>query len=169
MLGNIKEFISVVQDGITSNTNLRQTLQEVQKIKYIFREKSKSVSECKVNYGAGSKLLEKNQQNWQELHENAEKNAAAAEETDKLILAVYKTADSKLTHANDLALSLASLPKLTAAVEECVDSLKEVQLLLKVVEGELIELEDLVERSNMAKWKLDHHYHFSLYKEKKLC
>ncbi|XP_072948139.1 dysbindin-A [Epargyreus clarus] len=169
MLGNLKEFISVVQDGLTSNNNLRQTLQEVQKVTNIFKEKQKVSSESKVNYGAGGALLEKYQDQWVELHSNADKNAKAAEEVDKIIVELHKVTESRLQSANELAQSLAHLPTLTASVAQCVDSLKTVKTLLKDVEEQLVDFEEIVERSKMEKWKLDHHYHLSLYKEKKMA
>ncbi|CAH2237677.1 jg11354 [Pararge aegeria aegeria] len=169
MLGNLKEFISVVQDGLSSNNNLRQTLQEVQKVKNIFRDKQKVTNESKVNYGAGSALLEKYQEQWGEIHENADRNAKAAEEVDKLITELYETTKTRLQNATELAQNLAHLPSLTVAVAQCVDSLKNVQTLLSDVENELVEFEDIIERSNMEKWKLDHHYQLTLYKEKKMA
>ncbi|XP_046973388.1 dysbindin [Vanessa cardui] len=171
MLGNLKEFISVVQDGLTSNNNLRQTLQEVQKVKNIFRDKQKvtSETESRVNYGAGAELLEKYQENWAELHDNADKNAKAAEEVDKLILELHETTKVRLQSATELAQNLSHLPNLTASVAQCMDSLKNVQALLHEVENQLVEFEDIVERSNIEKWKLDHHYHLTLYKEKKMA
>lgn len=169
MLGNLKDFISVVQGGLSTNNNLRQTLQEVQKVRNIFREKQRSVNECKVNFGAGGELLEKYQENWAEIHKNADDNAKAADEVDKLIAEVHQLAKSRLRSANDMSHNLAYLPSLTAAVAQCMDSLKSIQELMKTVEDDLVEFEDLVERNKMEKWKLDHHYHLSLYKEKKLC
>lgn len=168
MLGNLKEFISVVQDGLTSNNNIRHTLQEVQKVKNIFKDRQKGSSEAKVNYGAGGALLEKYQEEWAELHENADKNAKAADEVDKLILELHETAKVKLQTANEFSQALSHLPNLTATVAQCMDSLKNVQNLLKTVEDELVEFEDIVERSKMENWKLDHHYHLTLYKEKKM-
>lgn len=171
MLGNIKEFISVVQDGLASNNNLRQTLQEVQKVKNIFKDRQKvssGTSDSKVNYGAGSVLLEKYQTEWAELHENADKNAKAADDVDKVIIEIHETTNSKLQNATELAQNLALLPSLTVSVAQCVESLKNIQTLLRDVENQLVEFEDIVERSNMEKWKLDHHYHLTLYKEKKM-
>lgn len=173
MLGNLKEFISVVQDGLTSNSNIRQTLQEVQKVKNIFKDRQKngqkgSSSEAKVNYGAGGALLEKYQEEWAEMHENADKNAKAADEVDKLILELHETTKVKLQTANEFSQALSHLPNLTASVAQCMDSLRNVQTLLKSVEDELVEFEDIVERSKMENWKLDHHYHLTLYKEKKM-
>ncbi|CAG9124801.1 unnamed protein product [Plutella xylostella] len=169
MLGNLKDFISVVQDGLSTNTNLRQTLQEVQKVKNIFKEKHKPSSECLVNYGAGGELLEKYQESWSELHQHADENAKAAEEVDKVILELHETAKKRLQNANEMAQNLANLPNLTSAVAQCMNSLKNVQALIKSVEDDLVEFEDIIERSNMEKWKLDHHYHLSLYKTKKLA
>ncbi|XP_063629486.1 dysbindin-like [Cydia splendana] len=169
MLSNLKEFISVVQDGLTSNTNLRQTLQEVQKVKNIFKDKQRLVNENQVNCGAGSVLLDKYQSEWATLHENADINAKAADEADKLILELHETAKTKLQTANDLAQNLAHLPSLTASVAQCIDSLKNLEVLMKTVEQDLVEFEDIVERSKMEKWKLDHHYHLTLYKEKKMA
>ncbi|XP_052743621.1 dysbindin-like [Bicyclus anynana] len=169
MLGNLKEFISVVQDGLTTNNNLRQTLQEVQKVKNIFRDKQKVSHESKVNYGAGGALLEQYQENWREIHGNAEDNAKAAEEVDKSITELYEITNKRLQSAAELAQNLSHLPNLTVAVAQCVDSIKNVQTLLNDVENELVEFEDIVERSNMEKWKMDHHYQLTLYKEKKMA
>ncbi|KAM3961360.1 dystrobrevin binding protein dysbindin [Aphomia sociella] len=169
MLGNLKDFISVVQDGLSANNNLRQTLQEVQRVKNIFKDKQKVNSEAKVNYGAGGALLEKYQEQWAELHQNSDKNAKAADEVDKLILELHESTKTKLENANALSQSLTQIPALTAAVAQCMDSLKNVQNLLRCVEEDLVEFEDIVERSAMEKWKLDHHYHLTLYKEKKMA
>lgn len=169
MLGNLKEFISVVQDGLSSNNNIRQTLQEVQKVTNIFKDKQKVTQVSKVNYGAGGALLEKYQEEWATVHDNADKNAKAAAEVDKLILELHETTKVRLQSANELAHNLALIPTLTAAVAQCIDSLKNVEGLLKTVEEELVEFEDIVERSKMENWKLDHHYHLTMYKEKKMC
>lgn len=171
MLGNLKEFISVVQDGLGSHNNLRQTLQEVQKVTNIFKDKSykqKVSNESKVNYGAGGELLKKYQENWVELHANADINARAADDVDKLILELHETTKQRLQSANELAQALAHLPNLTASVAQCMDGLKNVKNLLQDVEEQLVDFEDFVERNNMEKWKLDHHYQLSLYKEKKM-
>ncbi|XP_026750536.1 dysbindin [Galleria mellonella] len=169
MLGNLKEFISVVQDGLSANNNLKQTLQEVQKVKNIFKDKQKVNSDGKVNYGAGGALLEKYQEQWAELHQNADRNAKAADEVDKLILELHESTKIKLQNAHALSQGLMQIPALTAAVAQCMDSLKNVQHLLKSVEDDLVEFEDIVERRAMEKWKLDHHYHLTLYKEKKMA
>lgn len=170
MLGNLKDFISVVQDGITSNNNIRQTLQEVQKVTNIFKDRQKVTHdhESKVNYGAGGALLEKYQEEWAKIHENADTNAKAADEVDKLIVELHETAKKRLQSANELAHNLSFIPNLTASVAQCMDSMKNVQELLKSVEEELVEFEDIVERSKMENWKLDHHYHLTVYKEKKM-
>ncbi|CAG5055242.1 unnamed protein product [Parnassius apollo] len=168
MLGNLKEFISVVQDGLSSHNNVRQTLQEVQKVTKIFKDKQNVSNESKVNYSAGGELLGKYQENWVELHANADRNARAAEEVDKLILELHNTTKLRLQTANELAQALSHLPTITACVAQCMDGLKNVKTLLNDVEYQLVEFEDFVERSNMEKWKLDHHYHLSLYKEKKM-
>ncbi|XP_021197656.2 dysbindin protein homolog [Helicoverpa armigera] len=168
MLGNLKDFISVVQDGLASNNNIRQTLQEVQKVKNIFKDKQKFAHESKVNYGAGGALLEKYQEDWAKIHENADNNAKAADEVDKLIVELHEVTKKRLQSANELAHNLSFIPSLTASVAECMDSLKNVQEMLKSVEEELVEFEDIVERSKMENWKLDHHYHLTMYKEKKM-
>lgn len=168
MLGNLKEFISVVHDGLTSNNNLRQTLHEVQKVTNIFKEKQKVAIESKVNYGAGGVLLEKYQEQWEELHSNADMNARAAAEVDELILEIHEDTKNRLKNAHELAVNLSHIPNLTAAVAQCMDSMKNVQSLLRTVEDELLEFEDIVERSKMENWKLDHKYHLTLYKEKKM-
>ncbi|XP_068625114.1 dysbindin [Battus philenor] len=169
MLGNLKEFISVVQDGLSSHNNLRQTLQEVHKVTNIFKDKQKLSSESKVNYGAGGELLKKYQDNWVELHANADRNAQAADHVDKLIIELHETTKLRLQSAKDLAQAMSNLPSITASVAECMDSLKNVKILLQDVEEQLVDYEDIVERRKMEKWKLDHHYHLSLYKEKKMA
>lgn len=168
MLGNLKEFISVVQDGLTSNNNIRQTLQEVQKVTGIFKDKQKVAHESKVNYGAGGALLEKYQNEWANIHENADANARAADEVDKLILDLHEKTKVRLQNASELAYNLTLIPNMTASVAQCIDSLKNVEVLLKTVEDELVEFEDIIERSKMENWKLDHHYHLTMYKEKKM-
>ncbi|XP_026728317.1 dysbindin isoform X1 [Trichoplusia ni] len=168
MLGNLKDFISVVQDGLTSNNNIRHTLQEVQKVTNIFKDRQKVAHESKVNYGAGGALLEKYQEEWAKIHENADTNAKAADEVDKLILELHEETKKRLQSANELANNLSMIPSLTASVAQCMDSLKSVQSLMQSVEEELVEFEDIVERSKMENWKLDHHYHLTMYKEKKM-
>lgn len=168
MLGNLKEFISVVQDGLSSNNNLRQTFQDVRNATSIFKEKPKVGGESKVNYGAGGALLEKYQDDWVAIHDNADKNAKAAEKVDNLITELHETMKKKLQSAQELSQNLTYIPTLTATVAEAMDSLKNVQELLKTVEEELVEFEDIVERSKMENWKLDHHYQLTVYQEKKM-
>lgn len=172
MLGNLKEFISVMQDGIASNNNIRQTLLEVHKVTNIFnKDKPADLprAESQVNYGAGGELLDKYQEQWVAIHDNAEKNAKAAEEVDKMILEIHEVIERRLNSAKELAQNLAYIPTLTAKVAEVMDSLKNIQGLIKTTEEELVEFEDIVERSKMENWKLDHQYHLTLYKEKKMC
>lgn len=168
MLGNLKEFISVVQDGLSSNNNLRQTFQDVRNATSLFKDKQKVGGENKVNYGAGGALLEKYQEDWVAIHDNADKNAKAAEEVDKLITELHEIMKKKLQSAQELSQNLSYIPTLTATVAETIDGLKNVQLLLKTVEDELVEFEDIVERSKMENWKLDHHYQLAVYKDKKM-
>ncbi|KOB60863.1 Dysbindin-like protein, partial [Operophtera brumata] len=152
MLGNLKEFISVVQDGISSNNNLRQTLQEVQRVTNIFNKDTKLPpeaiprSDSQVNYGAGGELLAKYQEDWVAIHDNAESNARAAEEVDKLITEIHNNMERRLKSANELAENLAYIPTLTATIAEVIGSLKSVQSLIKTVEEELVHYEDVVER-----------------------
>ncbi|XP_013191743.2 dysbindin protein homolog [Amyelois transitella] len=169
MLGNLKEFISVVQDGLSGNNNLRQTLQEVQRVKNIFKEKPKHSSEAKVNYGAGGALLEKYQTDWAEIHANTETNAKSAEAVDRTVQELHEITKIRLQSAHELSQNLAQLPGLAASVAQCMESLRNVQTLMRSVEEELIQFEDIVERSAMENWKLDHHYHLTLYKEKKMA
>ncbi|XP_050671662.1 dysbindin protein homolog [Leptidea sinapis] len=169
MLGNLKDLISIVQDGLSSSNNLRNTLQEVQKVTNIFKDKQKVFIESKVNLAAGSALLEKYQGDWAEIHENADKNAKAAEEVDKLIIELHEVSMKKLKCTYELGNNLSILPGLTASVAQCMDAIKNVQILLKDVEHQLVEFEDIIERSKMEKWKLDHQYQLSLYKDKKMA
>lgn len=168
MLGNLKDFITVVQDGLAANNNIRQTLQEVQKVTNIFKDKQKVHSESKVNYGAGGELLEKYQKDWAELHANADTNAKAAEQADKLILELLEIANMRFQSTHEMVQTLTHLPSLTVAVAQCMDSVRNVHSLLNTVEEELVEFEDIVERNKIEKWKLDHHYQLTLYKEKKM-
>lgn len=167
MFGNIKNFIHNVQHGI-ANSDLVHSLQDLHTSIKVNREKFNPAINEKCNYSAGSQLLDKHQQQWAEMHENADRNAKAAEDVDSIIIELHEQANSRLVHAIDLAQSLANLPKLSAAVEDCIEGLQEVQTLLKVVEDELVDLEDVVEKSNMAQRKILHHRQFNLYKENKL-
>lgn len=167
MFGNIKSFINNVQHGI-ANSDLVHSLQDLHTSIKVNREKLNPALHEKCNYSAGSKLLDKHQQQWAELHENADKNAKAADDVDRIIIELQEQANSRLVHAIDLAKSLVNLPKLSTAVEDCIEGLQEVQTLLKVVEEELLDLEVVVEKSNMAQRKILHHRQFNLYKENKL-
>lgn len=174
MLGNLKEFMTLVQDGLTSNNNIRQTLQEVQKVTNLFNRDTKlpaealSRSDSQVNFGAGGELLKKYQEDWVAIHDNAEKNAREAEKVDKIITDVCGTLEQRYDSINKLAYYLSCIPTLTATVAEVIDSMKNVQKLMKNVEEELLDYEDVLERVKMLNWKRDHQYHFAFYKDRKM-
>ncbi|XP_013182342.1 PREDICTED: dysbindin [Papilio xuthus] len=168
MLGNLKDFISVVQDGLSSHNNLRQTLQEVHKVTNIFKDKQKVANESKVNYSAGGEILEKYQNDWVDIHANAEKNAKAADEVDKLIKELHGITNTRVKSYKDFSQALSQLPAVTASVAQCADGLRNLKILLHDVEEQMVEFEDMIERRKMEKWKLDHHYQLTLYKEKKM-
>lgn len=162
------KFYSVVQDGINLNNSVRRKIslaqQSASKKPPIFQ----FLPPKSIDYSAGAKLLEKYQNEWTELHENAEKNAREAENIDIMMLDIHKNVKKRLEDITNINICLVGLPKVISSVGDCVDRLRVLNVLFETVEKKLITLEAIVERSDFEQRKMEHKFQLHMYKEKKL-
>lgn len=132
------------------------------------REENPTVPFTNVNPNAGSELLTHYQQQWSEIHQQNEENAASIAR----IAAQICEMNSKTTrdHGNVAQLMhLLTVPNnIKVSVETCVGQLRELHDTFGAVEKELIALEDVVEDLELERKKSEHKLQLTLYKEKKM-
>lgn len=162
------KFYSVVQDGINLNNTVRRKISQAQQSTSKKPPNFQFIPPEYVDYSAGAELLEKYQNEWTELHENAEKNAKDAENIDIMMSDIHKNVKKRLEDVTNINVCLAGLPKVISSVGDCVNRLQVLSDLFETVEKELINLEAIVDRSDFEQRKMEHKFQLQMYKEKKL-
>ncbi|XP_018327840.1 uncharacterized protein LOC108738767 [Agrilus planipennis] len=121
-----------------------------------------------INLHAGSEILTYFRKHWFDLRQISEENAKSAEKVAVVIdkmqtkVSLYH---KNLTFIIDL---LVLRPNLNDSVEHCVSQISDLQNSFESVEKALIGLEDLIEKNELQKKKLEHERQLMLYKERKL-
>lgn len=162
------KFYSVVQDGINLNNSVRRKISQAQQSTSKKPPNFQFLPPESIDYSTGTELLEKYQNEWTELHENAEKNAREAEIIDVVMLDIHKNVKKRLEDITNINMCLVSLPKVISSVGDCVNRLQVLSDLFETVEKELISLEAIVERNDFEQRKMEHKFQLNMYKEKKL-
>ncbi|KAJ6632798.1 Dysbindin protein like [Pseudolycoriella hygida] len=121
-----------------------------------------------INFEAGCKYLESRENQWKEIHQMNDDNAARAEEIDENITNIKDTATRVLTEVNDFNIMLTSLPTVSQTLRLCSELAVELGKNCKNVEKELVELEDMQDRLKLEADKRKHHREMAVYKDKKL-
>lgn len=182
MFGNIrKKLNSVIQEGLSISENISSH--------YIKPSSPKSPQSPRtpgsvgspatptnlpasvppfINLYAGCDLLAINERQWTEIRDLNEQNAKKAEEIDASILEIRDRTERTLTTIQDVNVTLAALPVVVTALNNCVDVIKDVGAKCETLEKKMMELEDLLEVLELQEKQLDHRFEMAMYKEKKL-
>uniref|UniRef100_A0A1B0CYE1 Uncharacterized protein n=2 Tax=Phlebotomus papatasi TaxID=29031 RepID=A0A1B0CYE1_PHLPP len=140
MFGNIrKKLNSVIQEGLSISENISSH--------YIKPSSPKSPQSPRspgsvgtpatptnpaasvppfINLYAGCDLLAINERQWTEIRDLNEQNAKKAEEIDASILEIRDRTERTLTTIQDVNVTLAALPVVVTALNNCVDVIKDV-------------------------------------------
>ncbi|XP_071037915.1 dysbindin-like [Parasteatoda tepidariorum] len=121
-----------------------------------------------VSQNAGGDLLHHYQEQWSELHKNDTDSAFKAEEADMLIGNLHSFCTERLTAIKQLNNQLVALPQLQTGILELMGKIGELEGVFEEVEDALVNLEDVIEISELQERQLDHRFQLAMYKEKKL-
>lgn len=121
-----------------------------------------------INFSAGCKLLEKNEQIWQEVHAMNKTNADKSETCDAMISMLSDSIKKRCIDLSDINLSMEIIPNIVQTIENCSAIMIEINDKCTQVENQLYELEDLMEVLQLQEKQLDRKFEMALFKEKKL-
>ncbi|XP_033754569.1 dysbindin protein homolog [Pecten maximus] len=116
---------------------------------------------------AGADLLDRYQNNWRELHQDAEQNATLAENVDSQITQLFVTIDRQAEMLGQLHTTVADLPVILNKLQELTDVLASLDEEYENVEVALIRLEDMCEEQELAQAKVYDAQKLSTYTHRK--
>ncbi|KAF5279665.1 hypothetical protein FQA39_LY18249 [Lamprigera yunnana] len=119
-----------------------------------------------VNAGAG--ILTHFQEQWAELHNINEENASNAAKLAQTINNLHTKIYKDHTNIIEIIQLLNATPTINKSIEICCQQVKDLQQSFEKVEKGILDFEDIVERVDLEKRKVEHKYQLALYKEKKL-
>ncbi|XP_077284401.1 dystrobrevin binding protein dysbindin [Arctopsyche grandis] len=170
MFNSVKEKLySVVQEGLDLNM--------VRKKIYLVQEQTRFSSKASmfqdipfahINLNTGADLLSKYQMQWKAMHEDAEQNSNTAEQIDRIMLQIHTSVKGQLDNFVQINTILGTLPQVTSLVDDCISQVKELAVMFEIAETEMIDLEDLIERTDFKRRQLEHTFQLTMYKERKL-
>lgn len=158
VLNALKEKINDVQ------YDFKKSLQSFRKPQKELKRHSKTEG---IDLNAGADLLHRSQKQWAELSSAAQINASAADETAVQIGSLYQDIQKNWGQLSVLTSMVSSLPQLLESVNTVNTQIEDLEKHIRLVEDEMIVLEDLCDRCEVNKNKLDHQYQLSLYKQRK--
>lgn len=103
---------------------------------------------------AGADLLNRYQNTWRELHQDAEENATLAENVDSEITQLFVTIDRQTDLLSQLHTTVADLPVILNKLQELTDVLASLDEEYENVEVALVRLEDMCEEQELAQAKM---------------
>lgn len=121
-----------------------------------------------INFNAGCKLLECNENIWEELHSVNESNAKKAETCDNIISKVSESIKKRCVDLSDINVSLEIIPNIVQTIESCSSIMIEINDKCSQVENQLYELQDLIEVLQLQEKQLDSKFEMAMFKERKL-
>ncbi|KAG1655428.1 Dysbindin-A [Nymphon striatum] len=121
------------------------------------------------DFNAGSEILQEYQSLWKEIHENSEKNAKTADESDRIITDICSVVEKEWTQIKQLNYEVCMLPQLTNGIQELMTKIGDIEGLFEDVHSSLINLENMIDEGKMQEKKLDERFHLAMYKERKLA
>ncbi|OWF55238.1 dysbindin protein homolog [Mizuhopecten yessoensis] len=107
-----------------------------------------------VSLDAGADLLDRYQNTWRKLHQDAEQNATQAQNVDSQITQLFVTYDRQSEILGQLHLAVADLPVILHKLQELTDVLASLDEEYDNVEVALVRLEDICEEQELAQAKV---------------
>ena len=117
---------------------------------------------------AGTEILTHYQEQWAELHNLNEENAKTAEKLAEKINVLHSKTVRDCDNVIDITQLLNSTPTVNKSMEMCCQQIAHLHKSFENVEKGILDLEDLIERIELEKRKVEHKYQLALYKEKKM-
>ena len=121
-----------------------------------------------VRADCGAELLSHFKDEWAQLHEFNEENAAGAQKVAETISAIHLRMSRNHYMMGQIANALNKEPTLADTMKECVSNMGVLRDLFEDVQMALIRLEDLIEDVELGKQKIELRHQLSLYKDSKL-
>lgn len=121
-----------------------------------------------INFNAGCKLLERNENIWEQLHLANESNAKKAETCDTIISRVSESIQKRCVDLSDINVSLEIIPNIVQTIENCSSIMIEINDKCGEIENQLYELQDLMEVLQLQEKQLDSKFEMAMFKERKL-
>lgn len=123
-----------------------------------------------VNLHAGAQILNYFQEQWEQIHELNEKNAANGEVLANLIDDLHRKVSADHRNVLDMTYLLSSgTSNLSGSIENCVSQVTALHESFETVEKDLLQLENLIEELELQEKELEHRFQLAMYKEKKLA
>ncbi|KAB7504261.1 UNVERIFIED_CONTAM: hypothetical protein RMT77_010000 [Armadillidium vulgare] len=154
MFEALRKNIQTVQEGITAG------LQRLS-----VAEKAPSSSESRVDFTAGSDLLELYQTQWATMHHMANQNGQLAEVVDSKITKLMQECEKQHNQIIEIHSLLAHLPNIMSQLHSMLSTIGSVRGLFEEVEGEILTLEDLEEELLLQEKTLDMRLSLALARE----
>ena len=173
MFGSIrKRFNSVIQEGLNISENISGSYINPTSPKFLGQQHNNKKNypyDCKnINLFAGCQQLDRNEEQWYEIHNLNEQNADKSAHIDNLISDIQIESDKVRTSVADLNVTMSALPIVINTLNNCVEIINDVSTKCSLFEKKLADLEDLMEVLELQGRQLDHRFEMAMYKEKKL-
>ncbi|KAK5647319.1 hypothetical protein RI129_002211 [Pyrocoelia pectoralis] len=121
------------------------------------------------NLSAGTDILTHYQEQWAELHSLNEDNANNAAILAEKINTLHTKTSIDYTNIVEITQLLNATPTINKSIEMCCQQIKNLHKSFESVEKGVLDLEDLIERIELERRKVEHKYQLALYKEKKMA
>ncbi len=124
-------------------------------------------SRARARLEAGDKMLEVNQDRWEELHGANERNARMAAAADQQISRVSDKVEKDWRDLAALQLLVAQLPAVSAQLEEVSSALSTMESSLSRTEVALLALEDTIDAKEMQERQAEERAQVAAYEERR--
>ncbi|KAF2885236.1 hypothetical protein ILUMI_20955 [Ignelater luminosus] len=151
-------------------TTLKGKLLHVSKIGLLSpTNEEKPIQKPSIDLNAGAEILSHFQQEWAELHELNENNARKATTLAETINNMHDKINKDYNNIIDIIHIVNGKPSLNKSIDKCAVQLQQLHESFQNTEESLINLEQIIDKIELEKKKVDHKYQLTLYKEKKLA
>ncbi|KAF5299555.1 hypothetical protein FQR65_LT09360 [Abscondita terminalis] len=122
-----------------------------------------------IELNAGADILTHFQKQWADLHNLNEENATNAAKLADTIEILHTKISTEHANIIEMIQILNATPTINKSIESCCQQLKDLQKSFDKTEKGILDLEDVIERLELERRKVEHKYQLALYKEKKLA
>ncbi|KAB0805535.1 hypothetical protein PPYR_02523 [Photinus pyralis] len=151
-------------------TTLKGKLLNVSKIGLLSPTNEEGPTKSPVNtLNAGADILTHYQDQWADIHSLNEENASSAAKLAAEINLLHTKTSVDYTNVVEITHLLNATPTINKSMETCCEQIKHLHTSFQNVEKGILDLEDLIERIELERRKVEHKYQLALYKEKKMA